>query len=144
MLSVTKSSFDIAVMRNVLEHVFEPGAEPKEIRHTLKPNGYLYVKVPNVAFEYGLRCRLVFGREHNFDPPYHLNYFSRQSLKRLLGKTGFQLISWALEQPTIYPSRPIKNFVRQAGSRAIHSCYLLSRGQAFPKIALACIARKRV
>jgi 2-polyprenyl-3-methyl-5-hydroxy-6-metoxy-1,4-benzoquinol methylase len=137
-----ENAFDVVVMRNVLEHVFDPETELKEIRRILKPNGYLYVKVPNVAFEYGLKCRLVFGREHTFDPPYHLNYFRPHSLKTILEKNGFHLISWLLEQPTLNPSRRIENFVRQAGFRAIQWCYILSGGRAFPKIVLACAAKK--
>ena len=138
---LTSNSFDVVVIRNVLEHVFDPNVELNEIRRILKSGAYLYVKVPNVAFEHGLGCRLVFGREHDFDPPIHLNHFSSASLIALLKKAGFQFISWSLERPTLYPSG-IKHFVRQTGYRLIEAAFSLTYGRAFPKIVLSCVARK--
>jgi 2-polyprenyl-3-methyl-5-hydroxy-6-metoxy-1,4-benzoquinol methylase len=41
------NSYDIVVIRNVLEHLFDPNIDLQEIRRILKPNGYVYVKVPN-------------------------------------------------------------------------------------------------
>jgi SAM-dependent methyltransferase len=135
------NSFDVVVIRNVLEHVFDPNVELNEIRRILKSGAYLYVKVPNVAFEHGLGCRLVFGREHDFDPPFHLNHFSSASLMALLQKAGFEFISWSLERPTRY-SLGVKHFVRQSGYGLIQSAFFLTRGKAFPKIVLSCVARK--
>jgi SAM-dependent methyltransferase len=138
---LSSNSFDIVVIRNVLEHVFDPNVELAEIRRILKSGAYLYVKVPNVAFEHGLGCRLVFGREHDFDPPFHLNHFSSAALIALLKKAGFQFISWSLERPTLYPSG-VKHLVRQSGYRLIEAAFFLTHGQAFPKIVLSCVARK--
>jgi SAM-dependent methyltransferase len=107
-------------IRNVLEHLFDPNSEIREIRRILKSNGHLYLKVPNVEFEHGFNCRLVFGKEHAFEPPYHLNYFSPASLQAFLGKAGFSLRSWYLEQPTLTRRWPSK-FIRQTGYRLIQA-----------------------
>ncbi|MGH7793418.1 MAG: hypothetical protein ACREQ2_00730 [Candidatus Binatia bacterium] len=114
-----------------------------EIRRILNPRGYLYVKVPNIVFEHGLGCRLVFGREHDFDPPFHLNHFSQASLIAVLEKAGFQFISWCLERPTLYP-RGVKNFIRQSGYRLTQIASFVTGARAFPKIVLSCVARKVV
>ena len=138
---LSSNSFDIVVIRNVLEHVFDPNVELNEIRRILKSGAYVYVKVPNVAFEHGLGCRLVFGREHDFDPPFHLNHFSSASLMALLQRAGFQFVSWSLERPTLYPLG-VKHLVRQSGYRLIETAFFLTHGRAFPKIVLSCVARK--
>jgi SAM-dependent methyltransferase len=138
---LTNNSFDIVVIRNVLEHVFDPNVELNEIRRILKSGAYLYVKVPNVAFEHGLGCRLVFGREHDFDPPFHLNHFSSASLIALLQKAGFQFVSWSLERPTLYPLG-LRHLVRQSGYKLIEAAFFLTHGRAFPRIVLSCVARK--
>jgi SAM-dependent methyltransferase len=135
-------SFDVVVIRNVLEHLFDPNSEIREIRRILKPNGHLYLKVPNVEFEHGFNCRLVFGKEHAFEPPYHLNYFSPASLQAFLGKAGFSFRSWYLEQPTLTP-KWTSNLIRQTGYRVIQTVSFLTGGKSFPKILLSCVAQKR-
>ena len=134
-------SFDVVVIRNVLEHLFDPNAEIREIRRILKPNGYVYLKVPNVEFEHGFNCRLVFGKEHAFEPPYHLNYFSPASLQEFLRKSGFGFLSWYLEQPTLTP-KWTSNLIRQTGYRLFQTLSLLTAGKSFPKILLSCVVQK--
>jgi cell division protease FtsH len=107
-----------------------------EAGHTL-----VGLKVPNADFEYGYRCRLVFGKEHAFEPPYHLNHFNPTSLKQFLNNANFQLNSWQLEQPT-RSSKPISNLVRQAGFKIIQASYHLTFGRFFPKMVLLFIAQK--
>jgi SAM-dependent methyltransferase len=134
--------FDIVVVRNIFEHLFNPNAEIQEIRRILKPAGYLYLKVPNVDFEHGLRCWFMFGKPHSFDPPYHLNHFSQISLQRFLHNADFTLISWYLEQPTLL-ARRARNLARQAGYRVSQAIRFLSGGVVFPKPLLSCFAQKR-
>jgi 2-polyprenyl-3-methyl-5-hydroxy-6-metoxy-1,4-benzoquinol methylase len=85
--------FDVVTLLNVLEHLADPVAVMREI-HTsiLKPSGVLVVEVPNEfnAFQ-------VCGQQtHQLQqwwiaPPAHLNYFSNESLRRLLSGTGFKV-----------------------------------------------------
>jgi len=139
---IPDNTFDIVVMRNILEHLFDPNMEIGDIGRILRPNGYLYLKVPNVQFEHGLLCQFVFGKKHKFDPPYHLNHFSPTSLQTFLKGAQFEFVSWCLEQPTFYANRKL-NLKRQIGYRLIQTIYVLSRGRIFPKITLSCVARKR-
>jgi SAM-dependent methyltransferase len=133
------NSFDVVVIRNILEHLFDPNIEMKEVKRILKPNGYLYIKVPNVEFEHGVRCRLIFGKKHTMDPPYHLNYFSPISLRKFLINTQFEFLFWHLEQPTLHP-KWMKDLLRQTGFGLIKMSYFLSAGKIFPKPLLSCMS----
>jgi SAM-dependent methyltransferase len=135
--------FDIVVVRNILEHLFDPNIEIREIKRILKPNGHLYLKVPNVAFEHGLRCRLMFHQKYHFDPPSHLNYFSPTSLYSFLTKAQFDFLTWCLEKPTLH-SKWTKHLLRQTGHRFIQVSYFLSGGKIFPKPFLACLAKNTI
>jgi SAM-dependent methyltransferase len=135
-------AFDVVVVRNMLEHVFDPNREIAEIRRVLQPHGYLYLKVPNIRFEYGLGCRLVFGKRHAFEAPYHLNHFAPKTLTRFLHRAGFEVVAWSLEQPTPSPRWGV-NVARQAGYRAIRGIARLTGGRMFPRILLCCLARKK-
>lgn len=140
--ALPKASFDIVVIRNILEHLFDPNQEIREIWRVLKPGGYVYVKLPNGAFEHGLRCRLFFGQKQRFHPPYHLNHFDATSLRRLLANAHFEFVSWYLEQPTWRANWKV-NVKKQLGYRAIQIPYLLSGRKLFPKPLLTCIAKKK-
>ncbi len=135
--------FDVVVVRNILEHLFDPNVEIEEIKRILKPNGYLYIKVPNVEFEHGLRCRLMYRRKYHFDPPYHLNYFSPASLQRFLKKARFNFLTWCIEEPTRH-SKWTKHLLRQTGHRFIQTSYFLSGGKIFPKPLLACLVKNMI
>jgi len=133
--------FDVVVVRGVLEHLFDPNEEINELRRVLKPNGYLYLKVPNVEFEYGLRCQLVFFKSNVFWPPYHLNYFSPKSLKSFLKNSKLEFVSWYLEQPT--PShRWLANAFMQTGYKLIEASYVLTQRRIFPKVVLCALTQK--
>jgi SAM-dependent methyltransferase len=135
------NEYDVVVIRNTLEHLFDPRGELEEIRRILKPDGYLYLKVPNVAFEHGFGCRLVVRRSHAFEAPYHLNHFSPRTLRLLLKRTRLQFMSWSIEQPTIEPEWK-SNLLRQTSYRAIQAMRFITAGLFFPKILLAAIAKR--
>jgi SAM-dependent methyltransferase len=136
------ASFDIVINRNLLEHTFDPGAEIREIGRVLKPRGQVYLKVPNVRFEHGWRCRLVFRARHLLEPPYHLNYFDPSSLKRLLADNGMDFLRWWIEAPS-RDERYLANVQREVFYRLAQGCYLLSAGFVFPQVVLTCSAMKR-
>jgi SAM-dependent methyltransferase len=134
-------SFDCIVMRNTLEHLFDPGKELQICRRLLKPGGFLYLKVPNGAYEHGWRCRLMTRQSHVFGPPWHLNYFTQATLRRLLLQNGFAVADWLIESPTPDP-HTIRNAAQQAAFTVFRAARLLTLGAAFPKPLLTCIARK--
>jgi SAM-dependent methyltransferase len=140
-VKLPSNSFNLVVIRNTLEHLFDPKRELDEIRRILQPGAYMYLKVPNFHFEHGIGCKLVFGKENVFEAPYHLNHFTPTSLKRLLEKSGFKFIGWYVEQPTLRPQWKT-NLLRQSGYRIAQGLHWLTGGFAFPKILLSCLAQK--
>jgi SAM-dependent methyltransferase len=133
-------SFDCIVMRNTLEHLFDPATELQICHRLLKPGGFLYLKAPNGAYEHGWRSRLMM-RSHVFGPPWHLNYFTPTTLRRLLLQKKFQLVDWLIESPTPDP-RPLLNAAQSTAFAALRAARLLTLRTLFPKPLLTCMARK--
>lgn len=81
--------FDVVYMRTVLEHIPEPQMLLKQIYRVMKPSGLVVIEVPNVkGLVYDIakeRHTCVFGFEH-------LNWFSEDTLERILNQTGFRVI----------------------------------------------------
>ena len=77
-------TFDVVVATEVIEHLYNPEGAVKEIYRILRKDGMLIGSVPN---EYHLRKRIeiLFGKDV-FGYGYHLCYFNKNSLKKLLKK----------------------------------------------------------
>lgn len=77
------ASFDTVVVRHVLEHVPDPGAMLAGAVRLLRPDGLLYVEVPNS----------LYSLEERYYPEFHvdhMSYFTPASLAALLVRSGFQ------------------------------------------------------
>jgi 2-polyprenyl-3-methyl-5-hydroxy-6-metoxy-1,4-benzoquinol methylase len=72
----------------VLEHVAEPAEFLRKARELLSEGGYCFVLVPNLR---SLAVRLL-GAKYRYILPQHLNYFSRATLRRLVEKSGFEVV----------------------------------------------------
>jgi len=134
------ATFDVVIIRNVLEHLFDPRSELEEVRRVLRPGGYLYTKVPNAQSGRGPFYRRFMGKPYPFAPPYHLSHFGPRALKTLLGGTGFAFVGWTVEQPTLARNR-LTNFVRQTAYHCLNALRIMS-GDRFPQMTLASVARK--
>lgn len=88
-------SFDVVVSLQVFEHLIDPRTVLDEISRVIKPNGLLVVEVPG-ADNIGFR---LLGRRHRHFAQHHLNFFSKQTLARLLEESGYQV------QRVVYPAR---------------------------------------
>jgi SAM-dependent methyltransferase len=80
--------FDLVVMSHVLEHIEDPAAEIGAIKRVLKPQGVLFLEVPNGA---GNR-RLPID-----DNRAHVHFFSATSLTRLLANSGLVTVAAATD-----------------------------------------------
>lgn len=85
--------FDVVTLMNVLEHLSDPVRVMEEIRgKVLKPGGLLVIEVPNDFNDLQVAGQQLHQLpEWWVSPPAHLNYFSGETLSRLLRGTGFQV-----------------------------------------------------
>lgn len=81
--------FDLVVMNHTLEHVDDPMVVVKKIYKLLKPNGILFVDVPNL----GSLLSKIMGKSW----PYllleeHKSQFTKDSLSKIFDTSGFKVI----------------------------------------------------
>lgn len=83
--AVPPNSLDAITLRAVLEHVHDPHRLLREAAAALKPGGYLFVSVPNLA-SWGFGA---FGIAwHPLDLPRHLLHFTPDTLRRVVAECG--------------------------------------------------------
>lgn len=83
------ASFDCVTLWHVLEHVEDPLSMLKEVRRILRPDGFVYIEVPNAGGWAATRFRRHWLP---YDVPKHLFHFSPGSLKSLGGLAGLRCV----------------------------------------------------
>lgn len=81
--------FSAAVLADVLEHLRDPAAELGRIAALLASDGVLLLTLPDA----GSRVARVLGRRWWSVLPTHLHYFTRTSVRRLLGRCGYDVLA---------------------------------------------------
>jgi len=86
-----KSTFDIILLDNVLEHLIDPKKCLNQLNKILTPNGILIIEVPN---EFSFLQMLALKRDFIpkpfwVSPPDHLHYFNQSGLAKLCLSAGF-------------------------------------------------------
>lgn len=82
--------FDVIILKDTLEHLTDPKGTLLEIRRILKPEGTLYINTPNID---SLTSRIFKARWWGLNQ-FHLYYFTRITLSRLLKAAGLKAITW--------------------------------------------------
>ncbi|MBS1962186.1 MAG: class I SAM-dependent methyltransferase [Bdellovibrionales bacterium] len=91
--------FDAITMSQVLEHVADPIDFLRFAMTKLKPNGSLFMSFPNLDSWNEKRT----GRRWiNWHVPYHLNFFTDRSVRRLAEKTKFEAVTVTTVTPTLW------------------------------------------
>lgn len=89
--------FDVITMTDVFEHITDPAKILSEIKRILKPDGILFIKVPNGLFNlFKFRLAKLTGRLKDydiFDSYEHVVHYSGSSLKKMLEKHGFSIVN---------------------------------------------------
>jgi 2-polyprenyl-3-methyl-5-hydroxy-6-metoxy-1,4-benzoquinol methylase len=85
-----EGEYDVVTVLSVLEHVNRPREFLRHIARLLKPGGATYLIVPNVD---SLACRVLHARAATFDGRNHLVYFSPRTLRDVLEREGFEVVS---------------------------------------------------
>jgi SAM-dependent methyltransferase len=83
-------SFDYVTADQVIEHVTSPREFLSGVAAVLRPGGIVVISTPNSG---GLGAQLFGRRWINWHVPYHLQQFSRESLRILAGRSGFSVVS---------------------------------------------------
>ncbi len=83
-------SFDAITFRLVFEHIGDPVVALAECRRALRSRGILWIATPSLDSE----AHRLFGRDWiHLEPPRHAILYTRRSLTRLLGESGFDVVT---------------------------------------------------
>jgi 2-polyprenyl-3-methyl-5-hydroxy-6-metoxy-1,4-benzoquinol methylase len=108
-VDLPSQSFDVVTLTDVLEHIGEPGPLLTEIRRLLRPQGVLFVKVPNVRYLHAKRRLLGWIPgviDDCFDAREHLVHYSATTLRESLAAAGFVVEAIAVPRPIQSGGRP--------------------------------------
>jgi 2-polyprenyl-3-methyl-5-hydroxy-6-metoxy-1,4-benzoquinol methylase len=81
--------FDVITMFDMFDHLIDPLQSLAKCYAMLKPGGLIVIKVHNMSCLYAKVTGPAF---YAIQPPAHLFYYNKHSLKFILGKTGFDFI----------------------------------------------------
>jgi len=87
-----RRAFEVVVAGELLEHLPNPGRCLTGVRDLLEPNGSLVVTVPN---SFSLKGLMRVARGVELVHPDHVAYFSPVTMRRLLEKCGYGVVSQA-------------------------------------------------
>ena len=89
-LPYNEDMFDVVIAGEIIEHLTNPKNFLEECYRVLKPNGVLILTTPNVCFLLS-RIKVLFGKLPYASAPFHFQYFTLSSLKKLLNESGFTI-----------------------------------------------------
>lgn len=84
----SQDSFDVVTLWDVLEHTPDPKKVLEECRRLLKKDGLLVINYPDI----GSWIARLMGRRWVFLLSVHLFYFSRKTMRDILGRLGFEVV----------------------------------------------------
>ena len=89
-----EASFDVVTAWDVLEHLTSPSVIVGKIAGWLKPGGILAISTVDAS---SVGARLAGRNWRHLGPPWHLQYFSRYSLRRLLESNRLEIVCRSAE-----------------------------------------------
>ena len=99
--------FDVVTMTDVFEHITAPRSMLRQIRRILKPDGILFIKVPNGLFNL-FKLRLLtrlrrLGMLDIFDSYEHVVHYSSMTLRLMLEREGYRVRYQGIARPIQLP-----------------------------------------
>lgn len=89
-VDLPKAHFDLVIMNQLIEHLWEPQRALKSIWYSMKPDGLLTIETPNPdGYDRKLFLKGTWGAYYT---PRHLNLFSASNLQRFLSENGFSVL----------------------------------------------------
>ena len=104
--------FDVIRLSNVVEHLPKPKETFRDIRRILKPEGIVYLTVPNTR---SLVFWLFRDNWYALDAPRHVISYSPKTLKALASATGFEVAQIKFTAGPFNFVRSIKYLVEEKG-----------------------------
>ena len=86
--SFTPASFDVVTLWDVIEHTPDPSRVLRTARELVRPGGLLVVNYPDI----GSWIARALGRRWPFLSSVHLYYFTRETMRSLLERCGFEVV----------------------------------------------------
>jgi 2-polyprenyl-3-methyl-5-hydroxy-6-metoxy-1,4-benzoquinol methylase len=104
----TPHSFDLITSSHVFEHLHDPVGALRQFRQLLKPDGLIWIAVPNAA-NWGYRT--LRGKWYATQVPIHLHHFTPSSLRMMIERAGLRgaVRSESLVGPT---ASTLRDFLR--------------------------------
>jgi 2-polyprenyl-3-methyl-5-hydroxy-6-metoxy-1,4-benzoquinol methylase len=100
-----QEQFDVVVLAEILEHVFDPVEVLKEVNTALKPGGVIVITTPNFM-TWTNRLRFLFGnfkyQEQGMFDFGHIRWFTYYYLHQILLQSGFEITD---ERHIIFPGK---------------------------------------
>lgn len=97
--------FDLAVLPEIVEHIFDPVAVLKKVNQNLKSNGCVIITTPNILL-WTNRVKFLLGNFRYTDQGLmdfgHIRFFTYGYLKEVLKNSGFEIIQ---ENHIIFPGK---------------------------------------
>jgi len=118
-LPFDSGAFQIVVMKHVLEHTHDPGTTLREVWRVLKPNGGLFIAVPDGR--YGKSVRNPYkSRFFDYSNPEtgHAIYYTPTTLARLVTDSGFTVAN--LHPSMIHRAAPFPVIAAQIAISPLH------------------------
>lgn len=84
-----KEYFDVITLQDVFDHMRDPVATLEKCHAMLRPGGLIVIKVHNISCLY---AKATGKRFYAVAPPSHLFYYDKNTLNRILERTGFGMI----------------------------------------------------
>ena len=81
-----REKFDIIISYHTFEHLRSPSVTLKKLYSCLKKSGLLYINVPHIL---SLQAIILKNKSPIIAPPFHLHYFTKLSLKKMLQLNKF-------------------------------------------------------
>jgi SAM-dependent methyltransferase len=99
--------FDVVSLSDVFEHIPDPTVFLSEVSRVLKPDGVVFIKVPNGKFNlFKLRAARMLGRlaaYDLFDSYEHVIHYTQRTLCAMLHKSGFLVRHVSIGSPIQIP-----------------------------------------
>lgn len=96
------NQFELVIVANVLEHVFNLREAVKQLSKIITPNGMIAVEVPDAS-----RYALFPHAPYYFFDMEHINHFDLNSMRNLWSSMGFEVL--AEEAETCFPVEGMEN-----------------------------------